>query len=482
MASVLEKAVRSVVGAGVTAVNARNRDRMKSARPNPSLTGIHAPMTDEMTVTDLSVSGAIPPELDGTYMRIGPNPATTPNAASYHWFTGDGMVHGIRLRDGKALWYRNRWIRSKPVSAALGEAPAPGPRHGINDTVNTNVVNVAGRTFALVEAGAFPVEIDAELATIAHNPFDGSLTGSFTAHPHLDPATGEMHAICYEARDPNSIRHVVIGTDGRVRRDTAIPVKNGPSIHDCALTEHYVVILDLPVTFSMKAMLAGYSFPYRWNPGHTARVGLLPREGSADDIIWCAVDPAYVFHPANAFELADGRVVVDVVAHDRMFADDEAGPHATLSSLERWTVDPITRVTTRTVIDETPQEFPRHDERRTGLPYRYAYTMALPAGRAEQFVAESAIIKHDLESGSREVHDFGVGRFPGEFVFVPRAHSAAEDDGWLIGLVVDMDSETTDLAILDAAAFCSAPVASVTLPHRVPPGFHGNWISAQGPE
>ncbi len=120
------------------------------------------------------------------------------------------MVHGIALQDGKALWYRNRWIRSKRVEAETGMPHAPGPRHGGFDTVNTNVLGIAGRTWALVEAGSYPVELVETLDEQTYNPFDDTLMGSFTAHPHLDPVTGEHHAICYEATVPDEVRHVVI--------------------------------------------------------------------------------------------------------------------------------------------------------------------------------------------------------------------------------------------------------------------------------
>ena len=189
MASPVETLIRKSVTNGLMKVAAFNRDRKAApAIPHPYLHGIHTPMDSEHTLADLPVQGVIPPELDGRYLRIGPNPVNAPNPAVYHWFTGDGMVHGVRLQAGKALWYRNRWIRSRAVSAALGEQAAPGPRHGGTDTVNTNVLGHAGRTWALVEAGGYPVEINDELETLAHNPFDGTLKGSFTAHPHLDPA------------------------------------------------------------------------------------------------------------------------------------------------------------------------------------------------------------------------------------------------------------------------------------------------------
>jgi carotenoid cleavage dioxygenase len=438
-------------------------------------------MEAELTLTDLPVTGVIPKALDGRYLRIGPNPIA-PNPASYHWFIGDGMVHGLRLQGGRALWYRNRWIRSQAVAKAMGVEPAPGPRHGVFDTVNTNVLDIAGRAFALVEAGSYPVELSEELDDQRYNPFDGGLTGAFTAHPHRDPVTGELHAICYEALDWTTIRHVAIDAAGRVIREEPIAVQHGPSIHDSAFTARFVVILDLPVTFSMDAVIAGHGFPYRWNPEHQARVGLLPRAGTAADVIWCEVDPAYVFHVANAYDLPDGQVALDVCAFDTMFEDNPQGPNAQgpnaqSRGLERWTIDPAARKVAIRTLDPSPQEFPRCDERRFGQPYRYVYSLALPDSVAEAFDAPKGLYRHDLEFGTRTLHTFGPGRHPGEFVFVPAAPSGPEDEGWLVGLVIDAQAETTDLVILDAQNFAGEPVARVHLPHRAPPGFHGNWIA-----
>jgi 8'-apo-carotenoid 13,14-cleaving dioxygenase len=478
MASTVETLFRKVATKGVTKIAEFNRNRMEApAKPNPYLSGIHTPMDAELTLDALRVTGSIPAELDGRYIRIGPNPVVAANHASYHWFTGDGMVHGVRLKAGKALWYRNRWIKSRKVTTALGLPEAPGPRHGPTDTVNTNVLGHAGNTWALVEAGGYPVRINEELETIAHDPFGGSLKGGFSAHPHLDPETGEMHAICYEGTDQTTIRHVVVDANGKVRREEPIAVQDGPSIHDCMITKNYVIILDLPVTFSMKTLLAGHPFPYAWNPQHKARVGLLPKEGKNADVIWCDVAPCYVFHPCNAFETEDGKVIMDVCAHDTMFAESRIGPDSAKVPFERWTIDPVARSTVRKVIDEDGQEFPRPNEALMGKPYRYAYTMSLPDGFDAASPNQSKLYKHDLETGSRAVHDFGSGRIPGEFTFVPKAEAKAEDDGWMIGYVVNMAEETTDLVILDAAKFSQAPQAIVHIPHRIPPGFHGNWVA-----
>lgn len=479
MASNVETLIRGAVKKGIGKVADFNRKRLpRPTDAHPFLTGIHKPMTEEVTLEQLRVDGTIPAALKGRYLRNGPNPAVAPDPASYHWFSGAGMVHGIRIENGRADWYRNRWVRGSEASAALGEAIAPGPREDRNDAPNTNVIGVDGRTFAIVEAGGKPVELGYELDTIAHNPFDGTLAGPYTAHPHLDPFTGEMHSITYKSDDFNTVWHVVVDKNARVVRELAIPVSDGPSIHDCAITPNYVLVLDLPVTFSMARLLAGYRFPYAWNDKHQARVGLLPRTGSANDIVWVPVEPCYVFHPANAFETEDGKIIVDVVAHETMFAESTRGPDSQKSRMERWTLDPATRTQVRTVIHDHAQEFPRYDERLTTRPYRYAYSVAIPDGVSTEWaLADTRLFRHDLDKRTTDAHDFGPGRHPGEFVFVPRSESGAEDDGWLIGLVVNMNDETTDLVILNADDFTGSPQAVVHLPHRVPPGFHGNWVA-----
>lgn len=157
------------------------------------------------------------------------------------------------------------------------------------------------------------------LATQADNAFGDTLAGPYSAHPHRDPATGELHAICYHGEVTDTVWHTVLDPRGRVVREQPSTVDDGPCIHDCALTPRYVLVFDLPLNFSLKALLAGRPFPYRWNPSHPARIGLPPRHGGNADIRWYAVDPCFVFHACNAFETADDSVVV--VTHDRRFDD-----------------------------------------------------------------------------------------------------------------------------------------------------------------
>jgi len=474
MASNAEAAIRGVVTKGLTGLARVNRALKSKGRAHPFLTGIHAPLHDERTITDLKVSGTIPPELNGRYVRNGPNPFA-PDPRGHHWFIGDGMVHGVALKDGKALWYRNRYIKSLDLEEKGGPKAAPGPRRGRRDLINTNVIKHNGKILAIVEAGSFPAELDENLETVAYTDFGGTLTAPFSAHPHEDPLTGELHAIVYDGMAQDRVWHVVVSKDGRVTREEPIPVQDGPSIHECTITRNYVVIFDLPVTFSMKALIGGQQFPYSWNPAHKARIGLLPRTGSAAEIIWCDVDPCYVFHVANSYEREDGVVIIDSSVHETMFAGGPDGPNGKALGMERWEVDPAARKVRRITVDSAPQEFHRPDERYFGQPYRLSWSLGLP-GDDSAFLGSAPIYRYDMQTGERQAHHFGPGKVPGEFVFVPRSAAAAEGDGWVMGYVIDTASDTTDLVILDAADMSKPPVASIHIPHRIPPGFHGNWL------
>ncbi|MFZ9384892.1 MAG: carotenoid oxygenase family protein, partial [Ilumatobacteraceae bacterium] len=127
---------------------------------NRYLVGNYAPVTEEVTATDLAVIGELPKELNGRYLRNGPNPIAPVDPATHHWFIGDGMVHGIRLREGRAEWYRNRYVGSSNVSQVRGCPDIPG-RNWNNSPggPNTNVGTFAGTTWAMVEAGGVPVEL-----------------------------------------------------------------------------------------------------------------------------------------------------------------------------------------------------------------------------------------------------------------------------------------------------------------------------------
>src|SRR6195952_2972121 len=466
-----------------------------------------APLRDEFTLTDLEVSGAIPDHLDGRYLRNGPNPIGEIDPELYHWFIGDGMVHGMRIRDGKAEWYRNRWVRSPHASGMLGEESSS--RHpGVSPIgANTNVIGHAGRTLALIEGGVANYELTDELDTVGPCDFDGKITGGYTAHPKRDPDTGELHAVSYNMYRGNTVQYSVIGADGNVRRTVDIEVTGSPMMHDFSLTERHVVFYDLPVTFDtaqaaemsvprglrlparllLSALIgrvripdpitartptgnsADRCFPYSWNPRYPARVGVMPREGGSADVRWFDVEPCYVFHPMNAYDDGD-TVVLDVIRHPKMFDTDHLGPNEGPPTLDRWTVDLADGKVRESRIDDRGQEFPRVDERLVGKRHRYGYAPTVGEGTE----GEESLLKHDFVGANSLVRSFGAGKALGEFVFHPSSADAAEDDGVLMGYVYDKSSDRSELAILDAQTLDQ--VAAVKLPHRVPAGFHGNWV------
>src|SRR5258706_7954395 len=264
---------------------------------NRYLEGNFAPVSEETTALDLEVTGSLPDWLDGRYLRNGPNPTDT-DPETYHWFTGHGMVHGVHLRDGRAQWYRNRYVRSEAVANELGEAWRGGPVHADMDFAsNTNVIGHAGRPFAIVEAGARPYELDHELATIGVCDFDGTLPGGYTAHPKRDPQTGELHAVSYFWGWGNKVQYSVIDRDARVRKVVDIETTGSTMLHDMSLTESFAVIYDLPVVFDMDMAMTGVGLPYRWDNDYPARVGLLPRDGVAGGARGVQVDQCYAFPP-----------------------------------------------------------------------------------------------------------------------------------------------------------------------------------------
>ncbi|MEZ5377862.1 MAG: carotenoid oxygenase family protein [Acidimicrobiales bacterium] len=456
---------------------------------NPYLSDATRPVTEEVTAFDLPVLGTIPADLEGRWLRNGPNPIEAVDPTRHHWFLGDGMVHGLRLRGGKAEWYRNRYVRADHVAGVLGEEPPGGPAFGGRTAhgPNTNVGTFAGKTWAMVEAGGTPTELSYELDTIARNDFEGTLQGPFSAHPKFDPATGEMHAMCYAWPDLFTDRglllhYVVVGSDGRVSRTVEVPVDGMPMVHDMSLTPNWALVYDLPVGVDLDVAAKGYPFPFAWNNDYPARVGLLPRTGAnaydPSAIVWCDVEPCYVFHPLNAYEDHAGRIVVDLCRYKRMMATDRLGPFGdAMPTLDRWTIDPARRTVAEERIDDRAHEFPRHDPRVGTREHRFGYTagvVSLGTEAAPRF-DHTGLYKTDYTTGTVSIHDVGGDKGGAEPVFVPKADSTAEDDGWILSMVHDRATDTSELHIIDAANFDEPAVAVITMPQRVPLGFHGNW-------
>jgi carotenoid cleavage dioxygenase len=360
----------------------------------------------------------------------------------------------------------------------LGEAPPPGQPTDVlpagSSNANTSVVVHRGRIFALVEV-ALPTEVRADLSTTGRTDFGGTLRSPMTAHPKLDPVTGELVFFGYDVVGPPWLRYHVLDAAGELVTSEDITIGGAAMIHDFAITSSRVVWLDLPVVFDLST-LGQRPFPAVWDPDHPARVGVMPRLGGDGDVVWIEIDPCYVFHVMNAYDDADGNVVIDVVRYPDMFASERFGPGATGgTTLDRWTLDPAGRTVRSERLDDTSQEFPRIDERLLGRPHRYGYTVEQPI--AEHWHASAGLRKHDVVAGRVERHDVGAGRHAGEPVFVPAAPDAGEDHGWILSVVYDETTDSSDVIVVDATDVTAPPVATVHLRRRVPYGFHGVWIA-----
>ena len=457
--------------------------------PNMFLQNNFAPWGTEGAARDLPVVGRIPRELNGTYYRNGPNPAFPP-LGRYHWFDGDGMIHAVTLDDGRAS-YRNRYVLSRGLreEQEAGRALYRGLLEfqateipGFKNTGNTNIVWHAGKLLALVEA-ALPTRMMAgPLDTVGEYDFDGRLAGPMTAHPKLDPETGEMLFFGYSPFPPYLTYHVA-AADGALVRSEVIDVAWPSMMHDFAITKDHVIFILCPLVFSFER-LAERGGAFSWEPERGTRLGIMPRRGGNADVRWFDTDPSYVFHPMNAYEDGDA-IVLDVARYGRLdfmsaAAVEEPGYRdANAARLHRWRIDLARGGVASTPLDDIVTEFPRIDERRLGRRHRFGYMAARePELNDGAQPLWTAVRKYDLERGGVTERRFGAGNGVGEPLFVPRTASAGEDDGWVLVLVYDAARDTSDFWILDAQDVAGEPVARVTLPHRVPYGFHGNWVAA----
>ncbi len=454
---------------------------------NPFLEGNFGPVRDEITVDDLTVIGQLPPDLSGMFVRNGPNPQFAP-LGQYHWFDGDGMLHGVRISNGKAS-YRNRYVQTRgfkiernaghAIWTGLLEPPQQNNPHGPGkNTANTALVWHAGQFLATWEGGAPHAIKLPSLETVGSYTYGDKLVSPFTAHPKVDPSTGEMMFFGYSPAAPPYLQYGVVSATGELLWTVPIDLPIGVMMHDFAITEHYTIFMDLPLTFSVERMQRGEP-GLMFEPERPSRFGILPRHGDNSSIRWFETPACYVFHTLNAYEEGDEVVLVACRMNSTTVLMSEQTPgenEGDTARLHRWRFNLSTGTAREEMLDDVPAEFPRVNEQLLGRPMRYGY--------AAKFVPSSmplvdGLIKYDFSSDSSQTQEFGAGRYGGEAVFVPRPGSTAEDDGWLVTFVYDTSEDTSELVVVNAQDVTAEPVARVLIPQRVPYGFHGAWVSEE---
>ena len=454
---------------------------------HPHLSGALAPVRTEDDF-ELEVVGRIPDALAGAYYRNGPNPQFDPQGP-YLGIFGDGMIHGFFLEptnDGGRARYRNRWVRTprwqaenkagRPLFGFWGSPRDPSVADVDPGTANTHVVQHAGKLLALDEHGE-PFEVD--LQGLDRGGFLNT-GGKRTAHPKMDPETGEMIWFAYWAgpgRFSSLIDYGVTDQTGTVTRRDRFAAPYASMIHDFMVTRNYVMFPVLPLTGDIQRAKKGLP-PLAWEPARGGFIGVMKRTAGVDSIRWFEIEPRFFLHSMNAWE--DGEKIhceVTEFPHPPVFPNADGSP-GTLAegSLTRWTINLAdnTNRAKHEQIDDLNSEMPRIDDRFAGQPYRHGWYIANIGSRNP--LVHNTIAHIDLKTGTRTVRTLGPGDMAGEPVFVPRSSSAPEGDGYIITVVYREATNASELLILNAQDIAGKPAAVLKVPRRVPGGFHGNFV------
>ncbi len=489
---------------------------------SPYLQENFAPVQEEITTDELLVVGELPADLSGMFVRNGPNPKFAP-IGHHQWFDGDGMLHGVQINNGKAS-YLNRYVQTRALKMeveagrSLWKGPTEPPNFNLphnnlfgpfkntantalvwhsgfgpfKNTANTALVWHGGKLLALWE-GAEPYEIAVpDLETVGPYNYQGKLASRFTAHPKVDPETGEMMFYGYAVTSQPYLQYSVVSPQGELTKTVTIDIPAPVMMHDFAITENYTIFMYLPLTFSMERIMRGESaylfesdIPSRFGilPRHgdnsdPSRFGILPRHGDNSDIRWFEALSGYIFHTVNAYEQGEeiiliacrmnGTTCLDIPTKFNHTQDDRP-------RLYRLRFNLRTGAVREEALDDVASDFPSLNPQRLGRQSRYAYTAKMANGHRPAFSFDG-LVKYDFTNNSSQVYELGSGRYGGEAVFVPHPDSQAEDDGWLITFVYDSKTQASELLVLNAQDLTAEAIARVLIPQRVPYGFHGIWI------
>ncbi len=456
------------------------------------LDGNFSPVNEERDTEEMEVIGTIPEDLQGHFLRVGPNPVYVFSEAAYHTFDGDGMIHAMAFSGGKVR-YRNRFIQNegfkleqahgdwlyKGMNSLMDPTPSALPQGapGAKNLANTAFAFHNNTLYALHEPSQ-PTIIDLpSLATRGPTDFDGKLTHPFTAHPKIDQRSGEMMAYGYSFQAP-FVTYSVDDKAGHLVHSTPITIPRSIFMHDFAATEKHTLFLEFPITLDVGRAIAGGP-AVAFEPEYGSRIGVMPRYGSDADVRWFDVKTGVVIHTANAWDEGD-EVVLQA---SRSNTADIAGAGTSEGNnlqenqgqLYEWRINLTSGEVTERSLSDTPCDFTRVNDHYACFKTRYVYAGIFNTERAFTF---DGVMKYDNESGATTEFRYGPHRHGGEAVFAPRVDSASEDDGYLVCFIHDEADNQSECLIIDAQNIEGGPVATVMMPFRVPYGFHAGWVSA----
>ena len=431
--------------------------------------GANKAVTSEREILELKTEGTIPKAINGLYLRNGPNQK---KGLAKHYFEGNGMLHGVGFQDGRALFYKNRWVKT----SLLGTTKIRGIRNKDNLS-NTNIIKHGERILSLHESG-FPYEIGKNLETIGPYNAHGMLTSAMTAHPKIHLDTGDLHYYGMNFFKNPYLQYGVIGENGHLKKKVNIHLRASSMQHDFQITKNHVIFMDLPIIFKLSNVLFG-KFPYEWQGDlYPAKMAILKSDGEEKDIKWFPVETCSIFHTINAYESLDNsnEITLDAV---RFHSQWKNGPYdlSEKSHIYRYVFNLETGHVHEAMVDDLYGAFPNINPLYQGKPYRYSYLMSFVKNELLDAPDRLAgLVKLDLKTGAKQTYQYPPHLIPSEHNFVPDGKEGAEDKGYLMGFVYNTETENSELDIFSAENIAQGPIARVHITGRVPLGFHGNFL------
>ena len=471
---------------------------------NPYLHGPYTPVISEVTAVDLKCTqGEVPKDLYGAYMRQGPNPVHKPPGL-YHWFDGDGMIHAVYFRDGKASYIR-KWVQTRGLREDItrGSAKMPGimgpfdvakvagheatqinPEY-CKGTSNTTLNVFNGKLLsAWYNSGRVYRLNPLTLETEGEENFYGALDTSMNAHGKTDPRTGEFINYGYADFQP-WLTYYVVGADGKLKHKARIDLPGPRLPHDTTITPRFTILHDFPLFHDVEVMKRHGHRVALFHRELPSRFGVMPRYGTQEQVRWFEFEPGYVLHMVNAWEEGDWIVMDGCFQPDPTIRrNPEEGPLGSMLAylrykghLRRWRMNVVTGEKHEQQIDDLNVEFCLPDMELYGVKTRYSYHQLIPTDL--QTLAFEGLVKYDHDQGTREVYRYPTGWFPSESTFAKSTRGGDEDQGYVTTIATNSADWTSEAWIFDAKRITAGPITRIRLPGRVAAGFHAAWFTGE---
>lgn len=429
--------------------------------------GPYAPLTQEATDIPTLIEGSLPNWLNGTYLRNGPN-----RHANHHFLLGDGVVHAVSFRNGEAQLYQSRFVDTPRLGEGIMRPPSLRDHYS-----NIGLVFHHGRLMSLGETG-LPFELDpSSLATIGAYDFGGAVDTPVTGHPKVDPVTGELVFFGYSFAQPR-LTFWTVDQQGEVTQKREVELRAPTLIHDFALTPNYMLIYESPMTFDREMALNGEAVPAKWTPEQGARIGVLNRHDTTKDIVWTEVETGFVFHVVNAFETADGEVVLDLIHYPEMWKNgiNDFNPH---SMLKRFTLDSSLTVIACAQTSDRIYELPNISSKHVGSDSGHAFMLRYrQPSDGEPLAVNDGLARVNLRTGEEDCFHVG-SRYKFEEPYFVQDPTRPVGAGVVLSLVYDLSENTSEMWFFDAESIAPGPFAKLRMPTRIPSGLHGTFIESR---